>query len=250
MGRWRNKWENAPAPMDMKPFNKRLFDPVNALISHSDKLELQSLAKAAAGGDPKAVQAYQDRLWNSGLTQDEKLALGEMFMPKQGKNGKIKASPQDVPVEQPMQRADGILPGSDNWWDDPKYKDFIKQTQSGGGWDGVSTTLMNSAGYYDAQNRANKEGRSSFDYQMTPEELAALREKYQLEEDSAGGYGSWSDSAYVNPKKKKGKGGTIPTVANESNQSGPVAPKKSAKERMQEKYGIKPRMQGRGYTEY
>lgn len=226
MGRWRNKWENAPAPIDMHPFNKRLFDPVNALISHSDKLELQSLAQAAAGGDPKAVQAYQDRLWNSGLTQDEKLALGEMLMPKQGKNGKIKASPQDVPVEEPMQRADGILPGSDNWWDDPKYKELLQQSQ--------------------------REGKGSFDYNtgMTRGELAALREKYQLEDGSAGGYATWSDSAYANPKKKKGKGGTILTVANESNQSGPVAPRKSAKERMQEKYGIKPRMQGRGYTEY
>lgn len=112
MGRWRNKGE-APAPeaprrnakkkanQEMQAFNTRLFDPVNATIEHADKLEMQSLANAARGGDPQAVQAYQDKLWNSGLTQEEKLALGEMFKvkkPKRGRGGRIKASPQDLPV--------------------------------------------------------------------------------------------------------------------------------------------------------
>lgn len=110
MGRWRNKGEAQPAPApqkkgkrnpEMRAFNQRLFDPVNATIEHADKLEMQSLANAARGGDPQAVQAYQDKLWNSGLTQEEKLALGEMFKvkkPKRGRGGRIKASPQDLPV--------------------------------------------------------------------------------------------------------------------------------------------------------
>lgn len=245
MGRWRNKWENAPvAPsMDLTPFNQRLFDPVNALISHSDKLELQSLAQAAASGDPKAVQAYQERLWNSGLTQDEKLALGEMFQvaPQKGK-GKIKASPQDMPGEQPIQRADGILPGSDNWWDDPKYRDMInKERQSG--WDGAATEMIRAGGYQAAKNKADKEGLRSFDYQMTPEEMAALREKY----GEPAGYATWTDSAYVDQGKKKGKGKVKASPQDVPPQQ---PPKKSAKERMQERYNVKPRLAGRGYTEY
>jgi len=107
MGRWRNKGEAQPAPeaprrnakkkanQEMQAFNTRLFDPVNATIEHADKLEMQSLANAARGGDPQAVQAYQDKLWNSGLTQEEKLALGEMFTehpPQRGHSRRIKAT--------------------------------------------------------------------------------------------------------------------------------------------------------------
>lgn len=232
MGRWRNKWENQPAPTDLMPFNQRLFDPVNALISHSDKLDLQSLAQAAASGDPKAAQAYQDKLWNSGLTQDEKLALGEMFMPKQGKQGKIKASPQDVPMT-------------------PELKQFIEdEKQYGKGYD-----VTQEPGYIARMQKAQRDGESSFDYQsgMSPQELEDLK-KWYLSQDqgTAGGYiasATWEDKAYVNKGSKKGR--VRPTTANETKQAGPVAPpKKSAKERMQEKYGVRPRMSGRGYTEY
>ena len=127
MGKWRNKGE-APAPeaprrnakkkanQEMQAFNTRLFDPVNATIEHADKLEMQSLANAARGGDPQAVQAYQDKLWNSGLTQEEKLALGEMFkvkQPKRGRGGRIKATlPKEGPIPGgPPTEGGGYKPG-------------------------------------------------------------------------------------------------------------------------------------------
>jgi len=148
MGKWRNKGE-APAPeaprrnakkkanQEMQAFNTRLFDPVNSTIEHADKLELQSLANAARGGDPQAVQAYQDKLWNSGLTQEEKLALGEMFKvknPKRGRGGRIKASPQDVPKEIDPNKAAYQGPGrgiayNDDWWNDPKIINESGQPQ-------------------------------------------------------------------------------------------------------------------------
>lgn len=111
MGKWRNKGEAQPAPApqkngkrnpEMRAFNRRLFDPVNATIEHADKLELQSLARAAQSGDIDAINAYRMKLMGSGLTQEEKDALGQMFMPKpqkSGRGGRIKAT---LPKEGPM----------------------------------------------------------------------------------------------------------------------------------------------------
>jgi len=113
MGKWRNKGEAQPAPApqkkgkrnpEMRAFNQRLFDPVNATIEHAEKLELQSLARAAQSGDNDAINAYRMKLMGSGLTQEEKDALGQMFMPKpqkSGRGGRIKAT---LPKE-------GQLPG-------------------------------------------------------------------------------------------------------------------------------------------
>lgn len=125
MGRWRNKGEAQPAPApqkkgkrnpEMRAFNQRLFDPVNATIDHADKLELQSLARAAQSGDNDAINAYRMKLMGSGLTQEEKDALGQMFMPKPQKSGrgsKIKATlPNEGPLPGgPPTEGGGYRPG-------------------------------------------------------------------------------------------------------------------------------------------
>ena len=157
MGRWRNKWENEPkAPKSKSPdftaFDTRLFDPVNALISNSDKLELQALAQAAAQGDPAAIKAYHEKIYGSGLLQEEKDALANMFTysnPKSGRGNKnIKASPvarydnggssqadmspQDV-KEKWGSVIDEIAPKGidvgDSFWDDAQSMELLKKAR-------------------------------------------------------------------------------------------------------------------------
>lgn len=187
MGRWRNKGEAQPAPApqkkgkrnpEMRAFNQRLFDPVNATIEHAEKLELQSLARAAQSGDNDAINAYRMKLMGSGLTQEEKDALGQMFMPKPQKSGrgsKIKATlPNEGPLPGgPPTEGGGYKPGV-----------AIVDTIGSADWDKYIQLLMR------MRQAENMPASQRLEKPMLQQQSAKerMRERYGMNSPAARGY--------------------------------------------------------------